>query len=120
MEKEMLDYFRAILTEQLETLMENAARTRAGISGDTEFFPDLIDRASFEYERNTQLRIRDRESYLIRKIKHALENMEEGSFGICELCGDEISLARLMARPVTQHCIRCKTRLENRERALGL
>jgi DnaK suppressor protein len=120
MEKEKLEYFRATLTEQLASLVENAARTRVGISGDTEFFADIIDQASFEYERSTQLRIRDRESYLIRKIRHALQNMEDGTFGICEMCGNEISLARLMARPVTQHCIQCKTKMENRERALGL
>ncbi|MBU0986907.1 MAG: TraR/DksA C4-type zinc finger protein, partial [Proteobacteria bacterium] len=70
------------------------------------------DLASFESERGTMLRIRDRESKLIRKIQKALENLKYGDFGICEVCGEEIAIERLIARPVTTHCIKCKTKME--------
>jgi DnaK suppressor protein len=66
------------------------------------------------------LRIRDRESKLIRKIKSALERIENGTFGVCETCGGEISIKRLKARPVTSQCIECKSKEEALEKALGL
>jgi DnaK suppressor protein len=66
------------------------------------------------------LRIRDRENKLIKKIKKALDRIENGTFGICEKCGEDISVKRLKARPVTTHCIDCKTKEEAFEKALGL
>jgi DnaK suppressor protein len=75
-----------------------------------------LDRASFESERGFMLRIRDRESKLIRKIQRALENLGNGGFGICEMCDEEIAIERLKARPVTTHCIKCKTKMEALER----
>jgi DnaK suppressor protein len=78
--------------------------------------PDPLDRASFESEQGTMLRIRDRESKLIRKIQKSLENLENGSFGICEMCEKEIAIERLKARPMTTHCIQCKTKMEALER----
>jgi len=66
------------------------------------------------------LRIRDRESKLILKVKKALVRIEIGTFGICEACGEDISFDRLKARPVTTQCIDCKTKEENLEKALGL
>jgi DnaK suppressor protein len=66
------------------------------------------------------LRIRDREHKLIKKIKKALDRIENGTFGICESCGEEISIKRLKARPVTSQCIECKSKEEALEKALGL
>jgi DnaK suppressor protein len=66
------------------------------------------------------LRIRDREHKLIKKVKKALDRIENGTFGICEKCGEDISLKRLKARPVTTQCIDCKTKEEAFEKALGI
>jgi DnaK suppressor protein len=80
---------------------------------------DPIDRASLEADRDFALRMRDRESKLIRKIKNALVRIEEGTFGICEMCGEPIAVKRLKARPVTTHCIDCKRVMETLERLVG-
>ena len=119
MEKKDLDYFKMLLNDQLEALLNYAGYTVKGLLDATDNMPDPLDRASFESHRSTLLRIRDRESYLIRKIKRALDRLEDGSFGICELCGKEIGIERLRVRPVTLHCIKCKTRMEELEKVSG-
>lgn len=119
MEKKDLDYFKMLLNDQLEALLNYAGYTVKGLLDATDNMPDPLDRASFESDRSTLLRIRDRESYLIRKIKRALDRLEDGSFGICELCGKEIGIERLRVRPVTLHCIKCKTRMEELEKVSG-
>ena len=73
-----------------------------------------------ESDRNFTLRIRDRERKLIGKIREALERIDEGTFGTCDDCGEDISVKRLKARPVTTQCIDCKTEEEARENALGI
>jgi len=85
-----------------------------------ENYPDPTDRASLESERNFELRIRDRERKLIGKIKDALDRIEDGSFGICDDCGEDIGEERLKARPVTTLCIDCKTKQEKDERVKGI
>jgi DnaK suppressor protein len=85
-----------------------------------ETFPDPTDRATLESDRNFMLRIRDRERKLIMKIREAMQRMEDGTFGLCESCGDEIGIDRLKARPVTTLCIECKRRQEANERARGM
>lgn len=119
MKKEDLDYFKKLLNDQLTVLLNYAENTVQGLMNVTDNMPDTLDRASFESNRSTLLRIRDRESLLIRKIKKALEGLEVGTFGICELCGKKISIERLKARPVTTHCIECKTKMEKIEKASG-
>ncbi len=119
MKKQDLDYFKMLLNDRLAALLDYADHTVQGLLDVTDNMPDLLDRASFESDRSTLLRIRDRESYLIRKIKRALDRLEDGTFGICELCGKEISIERLKARPVTLHCITCKIKMEEREKASG-
>ncbi len=120
MEKEDLEYFKNLLTEQLQELLEQAEDTVSGMSSHKENFPDPTDRASLESDRNFLLRIRDREHKLIKKIKKALGRIEDGTFGICDTCGEDISVERLKARPVTAQCIDCKTKEEAMEKALGL
>ncbi|RMH60143.1 MAG: RNA polymerase-binding protein DksA [Zetaproteobacteria bacterium] len=79
-------------------------------------FPDPTDQASMEVDRNFDLRIKDRERKLIRKINQALERIKNGEFGICESCGGNIGVKRLQARPVTTLCIDCKQEQEQQER----
>ncbi|HEX7372865.1 MAG TPA: TraR/DksA C4-type zinc finger protein, partial [Thermodesulfobacteriota bacterium] len=83
---------------------------------DRDSFPDPTDRANLETDRNFLLRIRDRERKLIGKIKEALARIDDGTFGICEECGDDISEERLKARPMTTLCIDCKTKAEEEEK----
>ena len=116
MEKERVEFFRELLNERLRTLFEEAERTVSGMTNDKDTFPDPTDRANLETDRNFLLRIRDRERRLILKIKDALARIEDGTFGICEECGEEISEDRLKARPVTTLCIDCKTKAEEEEK----
>lgn len=116
MEKEKLQYFKELLTARLEALLNEAEKTVSGMTNDKNTFPDPTDRANLESDRNFLLRIRDRERKLILKIKEALNRIEEGTFGICEECGAEISEERLKARPVTTLCIECKTKAEAEEK----
>lgn len=120
MNQEQMDYFRNLLQSQLDELIQEALKTVNGMTSLKDNFPDPTDRASLETDRNFLLRIRDRERKLIDKIKEALERIDQGTFGICEMCGKEISQERLMARPVTTLCIECKKKQEARERARGL
>jgi len=120
MKKKDIEYFKEFLTNRLEELLSQADDTVSGMTIPKENFPDPTDRAALEADRNFMLRIRDRESKLIKKIKKALERMENDTFGICETCGEDISIKRLEARPVTSQCIDCKSKEEALEKALGL
>ncbi|MDJ0830331.1 MAG: RNA polymerase-binding protein DksA [Desulfobacterales bacterium] len=120
MKKKDLDYFKKLLSERLEELLAQADNTVSGMTAPKENFPDPTDRASLEADRNFMLRIRDREAKLIKKIKKTLDRIDSGTFGICEKCGEDISLKRLKARPVTTQCIDCKTKEEALEKALGI
>jgi DnaK suppressor protein len=120
MKKKDLEYFRELLTNRLQDLLNQADHTVSGMTAPKENFPDPTDRAALESDRNFMLRIRDRESKLIKKIKKALGRIDNDTFGICEKCGEDISIKRLKARPVTTQCIDCKTKEEAFEKALGL
>jgi len=119
MTEEKLKYFKKLLQKQLDDLLAEVGGTIKVMSDKEEAFPDPIDRASLESDRNFLLRIRDRERKLIVKIKKALERIEEGTFGICERCGEEISEERLKVRPVTTFCIDCKEEQENEEKLMS-
>ncbi|MCK5244464.1 MAG: RNA polymerase-binding protein DksA [Desulfobacterales bacterium] len=120
MNKKNLKHFKELLTDRVEKLLSEADKTVSGMTGGKESFPDPTDRASLESDRNFMLRMKDRERKLIVKIKKALERIENGTFGICERCGEDISIKRLTARPVTTLCIDCKTKEEALEKARGL
>jgi DnaK suppressor protein len=120
MKKKDLDYFKKYLESRLEELLSQADDTVSGMTTPKENFPDPTDRAALEADRNFMLRIRDRESKLIKKIKQALERIDAGTYGICESCGEDISIKRMKARPVTTQCIDCKSKEEALEKALGL
>jgi DnaK suppressor protein len=117
--KKDLDFFRNRLSQWLQELLDHADDTLEHLLEPEEHLADPLDRASFESNRSTKLRIRDRESMLIKKIRKSLEDIENGEYGICEDCGEEISIERLKARPVTSFCIRCKTNRETLEKLTG-
>jgi DnaK suppressor protein len=115
-DEKRLEFFRSLLNEQMKELIGEAAKTVSDMTVTEGEFPDPTDRASWESDRNFLLRIRERERKLITKIGEALARIEEGAFGICERCGEEISEKRLEVRPVTTLCIKCKEEQENLER----
>ena len=119
MEEKDLEFFKNHLIKWLEELLANADKTVEGLSDSQEKLADTIDRASAETDRIWTLRIRDRERMLIKKIRQSLEDIDDGEYGICEDCGDDISIERLKARPVTSFCIRCKTKRESIEKLTG-
>jgi len=116
MNKKKLEEFQELLQEQMDQLLHDAGKTVSEMTDEKTNFPDPTDRASLESDRNFELRIRDRERRLIGKIREALGRIEAGDFGKCEDCGDQISDARLKARPVTTLCIECKTEQERQEK----
>lgn len=115
-----LKRFKKMLEDSKIALLENAKKTLMEESNfDTDDLPDEIDLASSEYAQSMVFRLRDREKFLLKKIERALIRIEEGTFGICERCEEDISLKRLEARPVTTLCIRCKEEQEKKERSYG-
>jgi DnaK suppressor protein len=119
MDQAKIEEFRELLQGRLGELLKHAEATVSGMTDGKENFPDPTDRAALESDRNFLLRIRDRERKLISKIREALERLEDGSYGICESCGEEISEQRLKARPMATLCIECKKRQESMEKARG-
>ena len=119
MTPDQLEYFKDLFTQRIEGLLGEAGKTVSEMTGGTESFPDVTDRASQESDRNFELRIRDRERKLAKKLREALQRIDEGTFGICEVCGKNISEKRLMARPITTLCIACKTKQEEQEKQRG-
>lgn len=117
MEHDQLIFFRDLLVSWREILFNQAKGSVHHLSEMVDSSPgDPTDRATYDAERTYMVRMRDRESRLIRKINQALDRIEEGSFGICEDCDEEISIGRLKARPVATLCIKCKTKMETYER----
>lgn len=116
MNQRELGSFEKILTDWRQSLIHGAEKTVSGMTTSKENFADPTDRASVESDRNATLRIRDRERKLIAKIEEALERIKEGTYGLCERCGEAISVERLKARPVTTLCIDCKSAQEEEER----
>jgi len=118
MNARQIDYFRQKLTDEISRLVLNEAAMMVPVQDYSEVHPDILDRAVYEGQRAFAFRIRERERFLIWKIKDALHRIEEGTYGICEECGEDIPIARLKARPVTNYCLDCKTRMEAQERSL--
>ena len=112
-------HFRAILMAWKAELMEEVDRTVHHMQDEAANFPDPNDRASQESEFSLELRARDRERKLIKKIDEALARIDTGDYGFCESCGVEIGIRRLEARPTATLCIDCKTLDEIREKQMG-
>jgi len=121
MDEETLIYFKELLESQLIELSRSAHSTMHQlIDTADDRAVEFLDLAAAETQRGYAMRIRDRESRLMRKIQEALDSIADRSFGICEGCGEDIGLRRLQARPVTRYCIDCKTRMEANERVSGV
>ncbi len=114
-----LEYFSKVLNQMLEEAQQNGDSTLEDMSESSRNFADPADRATAESDRSFTLRIRDRERRLIHKIYEAQNNIQNGNYGICEECGEDIGVARLKARPVTTLCVDCKARQEEGEDIKG-
>ncbi|MGH7129617.1 MAG: RNA polymerase-binding protein DksA [Planctomycetaceae bacterium] len=112
-------HFSTILRAWKRELMEEVDRTVHHMKDEAANFPDPNDRATQESEFSLELRTRDRERKLIKKIDEALGTVESGDYGFCESCGVEIGIRRLEARPTATLCIDCKTLDEIREKQMG-
>jgi DnaK suppressor protein len=115
----MRQHFTKILTLLRQQIMEGADRTVTHMKDDAINYPDPNDRASQEEEFRLELRTRDRERKLLKKIEEALQLLTDKEYGYCEVCGVEIGLRRLEARPTATLCIDCKTLDEIREKQQG-
>jgi DnaK suppressor protein len=113
------DHFRVILQAWKRELMEEVDRTLHHMQDEAANFPDPNDRASQESDFSLELRTRDRERKLLKKIDEALSALDAGDYGYCESCGVEIGIRRLEARPTASQCVDCKTLDEIRERQMG-
>jgi len=119
MNEEQIAHFRDILLTWKRELMEEVDRTVHHMQDDAANFPDPNDRATQESEFSMELRARDRERKLIKKIDESIRNLDNDEFGYCEACGDEIGIRRLEARPTATLCIDCKILDEIREKQMG-
>lgn len=119
MDQKDLDYFHDLLTNMLNEALEKSDATLEDMTGAGEVFADPADRATMESDRAFTLRLRDRERKLIKKIQKTLKRIEDGEYGICDDCGEDISIERLKARPVTKLCIACKSKQEEEESLRG-
>ena len=113
------EHFEAILTNWKNELMIEVDRTVDHMRDDAADYPDPNDRASQESEFSLELRTRDRERKLLKKISESLSNLDSDDYGFCESCGIEIGVRRLEARPTADQCIDCKTLDEIREKQVG-
>jgi len=112
-------HFHQLLTSWKNELMSEVDRTVHHMQDDAANFPDPNDRATQETEFSLELRTRDRERKLIKKIEEAIRTLENGEYGFCESCGIDIGIRRLEARPTATLCIDCKTLEEIREKQMG-
>jgi DnaK suppressor protein len=118
MNESQMDHFRQILSAWRTQLREEVDRTVTHMKDDASNFPDPVDRAAQEEEFSLELRTRDRERKLIKKIEKTLKRIEDDDFGFCDSCGIEIGIKRLEARPTADLCIDCKTMAEIKEKQM--
>ncbi len=119
MNDEQKEHFRGLLLAWKSELMEEVDRTMSHMKDEAANFPDPADRASQEEEFSLELRTRDRERKLIKKIDSTMELLETDDYGYCDACGVEIGIRRLEARPTATLCVDCKTLDEIKERQVG-
>lgn len=119
MSAKQLAHFRAILLSLKEELLEDIERTVHTMQDEATVFADPNDRASQESDIALELRNRDRERKLIKKVDESIARIDDGDYGYCGQCGIEIGLKRLEARPTATLCIDCKTLEEHREKQVG-
>jgi len=115
-EKQLAEFEKQLVDWKAELEVGQSENVQAMTEQEQTSFPDPTDQASMETDRNFDLRIKDRERRLIKKIDQAMERIKNSEFGECDSCGGDISVQRLQARPVTTLCIECKTAQEHEER----
>ncbi|EXI75162.1 MAG TPA: RNA polymerase-binding protein DksA [Candidatus Accumulibacter phosphatis] len=118
MSPEQIAFFRRLLLAEEQSLL-SAVKATAGHLQEAESSPDWNDRASAEEEHTLELRVRDRERKLLRKIRDALKRIDEGNYGWCEETGEPIGIARLLARPTAALCLEAQERREQYKRRFG-
>ncbi len=118
------EYFRRLLNKRAEELQKrhgNPLVTIAQSAAETVAQPlDVVDKAAVELDLDLNIHMKERDRKLLLKIREALARLNDGTYGICEECGNNISFTRLRARPVTTSCIHCKKKQEAKERVRGL
>jgi DnaK suppressor protein len=120
MKKKEIEKFKKMLLERKNAIIQSAETAReSAMAVEQADLPDEVDMATSETGQALNLRLRDRELVLLKKIDKTIAKMDEGEFGICERCGEDISAKRLEARPVAQLCIRCKEELEKVEKGFA-
>lgn len=107
-----LSFFRALLSRTLERLTLSSAEGLSELVDERETLPDLADRATQETDRDMSLIMRERDRRLLQEVRQALQRLDNGEYGVCEECGEEIPLPRLKAQPMATLCVGCKQLLE--------
>ncbi len=120
MNEKQLQHFKDLLLAWKTELMEEVDRTVSHMQDEASNFPDPADRASQEEEFSLELRTRDRERKLIKKIDKTIEQIDADDYGFCESCGVDIGIRRLEARPTATLCVDCKTLAEIKEKQVGV
>ncbi len=119
MNDKQLEFFRARLQQQKDDLLSNAGETTEHLREDTSIVPDPADRATIEEEHALELRTRDRERKLLKKIAQSLERLDRGDYGYCDETGEPIGLARLLARPTATLSLEAQQRRELKQKMFG-
>ncbi|MDQ7834102.1 MAG: RNA polymerase-binding protein DksA [Humidesulfovibrio sp.] len=119
MEAKDIQFFREMLNAMLDESLQKGQATIDDMTETVEVYADPADRATAESDRAFTLRLRDRERKLIKKITQAIQRIEDGEYGVCVDCGEDIGIARLKARPMTTLCINCKSKQEEDEMVRG-
>ncbi len=108
MNKKQIDFFKGVLNHRIDELILHADNTKSEMISQSTRESESMDRASADTDQSLKLKIKSRTSLLNQKIRKALERIEDNTYGICDSCGEDISIQRLEARPVTTKCIHCK------------
>ncbi len=119
MRSDNIKLYKELLIGRMTSILGTAGETLDSLSNEGDPFPDPVDRALSESSNSIELRKRDRERKLLQKIKKAIQKTEDGSYGICEDCGGNISASRLKVRPEAMLCINCKEEQEKIEKQFG-
>ncbi|MDX9833839.1 MAG: RNA polymerase-binding protein DksA [Desulfobulbus sp.] len=120
MDEQELLQFKKQLEEMKVKINSDVEKTLTEMTSQTGNIPDPNDRATMESDRSFELRIRERERKLMEKVDKALARIDDGTYGICTGCSEDIAIKRLQARPVAKFCIDCKTKQELKEKEQGL
>ena len=118
MNRKSILLIKKLLVKELEDLQQGDDCNLHGLSGAEESLPDLVDRASSFIDRSLTQSFCDRENLRVRQIKEALEDIQNGEYGVCLNCGEDIAVKRLKVNPTARHCIDCKAAIENRARLI--